>query len=96
LAHIAFDTPIISRDERAKILINLKQRFLEIYPPEAREVILDLIDQYRIGGIEELRPEVLTIHRFTHKYGGLKTIIERLKIKNLVPLFNQIKENIYT
>lgn len=95
LSNVAFDAPIISRDERARTLIELKQRFIQSFPENAQEVVLDLIDQYRIGGIEELKPQVLTIPRFTHKYGGLKAIIGRLKTRDIASLFNQIKENIY-
>lgn len=96
LANIAFDAPIISREERARRLIELKQKFFQSFPENAQEIILDLIDQYRIAGIGELKPEVLTIPKFTQKYGGLKTILYKLKTENLTPVFNQIKENIYS
>jgi len=96
LANVAFDAPIISRDERARALIQLKQKFFQSFPEKAQEVVLDLIDQYRIAGIGELKPEVLTIHRFAQKYGGLKAIITKLKTKDLSSLLNQIKENLYT
>ena len=95
LAHIAFDTPIISRDERAMVLIELKQRFINRFPSEGRQIIMDLIEQYKLGGVDDLQPEVFKIHRFTQKYGGIKNIIKRLKRKNLEPVFNQLKENIY-
>ncbi len=95
LAHIAFDAPIISRDERAMVLIELKQRFINRFPSEGRQIIMDLIEQYKLGGVDDLQPEVFKIHRFTQKYGGIKNIIKRLKRKNLEPVFNQLKENIY-
>jgi len=95
LANVAFDVPIISRDERARTLIELKQRFIQSFPENAQEVLLDLIDQYRIGGVEELKPAVLTIPRFTYKYGGVKAIIGRLMNRDIASLFNHIKENIY-
>jgi type I restriction enzyme, R subunit len=96
LANVAFDAPIISRDERARRLIELKQRFILSFSENAQEIILDLIDQYRIGGIGELQPEVLTIPRFARKYGGLKTVIYKLKQESLTPIFNRLKENIYS
>ncbi len=95
LAYVAFDVPIISRDERARALIELKQKFINSFPKEGREIILDLIDQYRIGGIEELKPEVFSIWRFVKKYGGLKNILKRLKTKELQPIFDQLKHQIY-
>jgi len=95
LTHIAFDVPIISRDERARSLIELKQKFVYSFSSEAREIIMDLIEQYKLAGIEDLKPEVFKIHRFAQKYGGIKNIIDKLKTKNLEPIFNQLKENIY-
>ena len=56
---------------------------------------MDLIEQYKLAGVEDLKPEVFKIHRFMQKYGGVKNIIEKLKRKNLEPIFNQLKENIY-
>jgi type I restriction enzyme R subunit len=95
IGHIAFDAPIISRDERARALIELKQKFINSFPTEAREIIFDLIEQYKIGGVDDLKPEVFNIWRFARKYGGLKNIIQRLRTKDLQPVFNQIKGEIY-
>ena len=95
LTHIAFDVPIISRDERARALIELKQKFVHSFSPEARGIIMDLIEQYKLVGVEDLKPEVFKIHRFAQKYGGVRNIVEKLKRKNLEPLFNRLKENIY-
>jgi len=95
LAYVAFDAPIISRDERARALIELKQKFINSFPPQGREIILDLIEQYRIGGIEELKPEVFNIWRFVQKYGKIKNILQRLRTRELQPIFNQIKQQLY-
>ncbi|MCX7757886.1 MAG: DEAD/DEAH box helicase family protein [candidate division WOR-3 bacterium] len=95
LAHIAFDAPIISRDERARALLDLKQKFINSFPIDAREIIFDLIEQYRIGGIDELKPEVFKMWRFVRKYGDIKKIIEKLKTKDLQPIFNKLKSEIY-
>jgi len=95
LSYVAFDVPIINRDERARALVELKQKFINSFPSQGKEIILDLIEQYRIGGIEELKPEVFTIWRFAKKYGGLKNILQRLRTRELQPIFNQIKQQIY-
>jgi len=95
IGHIAFDAPIISRDERARALLELKQKFINSFPTSAREIIFDLIEQYKIGGIDDLKPEVFNMWQFLRKYGGLKNIIQRLKTKDLQPVFNQIKGEIY-
>jgi len=54
LAHLAFDAPLRSRDERAAAFRNREQRFLQRYSPEAREVLLALLEKYRVGGVDEL------------------------------------------
>lgn len=96
LAHITFDAPIISRDERAKAIISLKQKFIQSYPVGAREVILDLIDQYRIGGIGDLTPEVVKLPRFEHKYRGAKNILIRFRKPSLFQsAIEKIKEYMY-
>ena len=56
---------------------------------------MDLIEQYKLAGVEDLKPEVFKIHRFAQKYGSVRNIVEKLKRKNLEPLFNRLKENIY-
>ena len=95
LSYVAFDVPIISRDERARALIELKQEFINSFSPQAREIIMDLIEQYKLAGVEDLKPEIFKIRRFVKKYGGLKNIIDKLGDKNLQSIFNQLKEYIY-
>lgn len=84
LARIAFDAPIITRDERAKALMNLRSVFLESFGPEAKEVLLMMLEKYRIAGIEEITPKVFEVPPFDKKgyilgiakiFGGL----DRLK-----------------
>lgn len=95
LAHIAFDVPIISRDERASALIDLKQQFINRFSSEGRQIIMDLIEQYKLAGVDDLQPEVFKIHRFAQKYGSIKNIIDKLQVPNVESIFNQLKENIY-
>ncbi len=59
LASVAFKQEVHSREERAKALENLNRGFLESFGPDAKEVLLALLDKYRTVGVEELaRPEV--------------------------------------
>jgi type I restriction enzyme R subunit len=96
LGHVAFDAPIVSRDERAKAIINLKQKFISSFSKDTREIILDLIDQYRLGGIEDLKPEVVKLPHFEQKYKGTKNIINKFgKPDTFHKTINKIKELIY-
>ncbi|MDP2949566.1 MAG: type I restriction-modification enzyme R subunit C-terminal domain-containing protein [Chloroflexota bacterium] len=91
LASVAFAAPVLSRDERAKAVENLGQRFLNAFGPDAREVLLALLEKYSLAGIEELRPEVFHIPPFdrmgyaagvTARFGGperLRTAMDRLQ-----------------
>jgi type I restriction enzyme R subunit len=65
LAHIAFDQPVRSRSERATAFTNREQRFVDRHTPAAREVILALLDKYRVGGVEEMiDPRVFRLSPF--------------------------------
>jgi type I restriction enzyme R subunit len=65
LAHIAFDRPVRSRSERAAAFINREGRFIDRHNPAAREVILALLDKYRVGGVEEMTdPRVFRLSPF--------------------------------
>jgi type I restriction enzyme R subunit len=66
LAHLAFGTPILSKDERAQAFINKRQQFIEALGPEPKEVVLALLDKYRVGGIEQIKPEIFEVPPFDH------------------------------
>jgi type I restriction enzyme, R subunit len=54
LAHLAFDAPLRTRDERARAFRNREQRFLQRYSPPAREVLQALLEKYQVGGVDEI------------------------------------------
>jgi type I restriction enzyme R subunit len=54
LAHIVYDRPLRTRRERARAFETRERAFLDRYQEEVREVILALLDKYRIGGVEQL------------------------------------------
>ena len=53
IAHLAFRAPILTRDERSR-RIKFAKEFIEGYKPEAREVVLELIDRISRYGTDEL------------------------------------------
>lgn len=73
LAHLAFGAPIRTRSERAAAFRNREQAFIHSFSENARRVILELLEKYRVGGIEELRPEVFSVSPF-REWGGAFTI----------------------
>jgi len=83
LCHIAFDDPIRTRGERATAFRNREQAFINAHREEARQVILELLEKYRIGGIEELEPEIFGVSpfrewggatRISHWFGGVEQL----------------------
>ncbi|MGQ9469785.1 MAG: type I restriction-modification enzyme R subunit C-terminal domain-containing protein, partial [Nitrososphaerales archaeon] len=88
LAHITFGVPIFTRDERANAFKNLNREFLNTFDPKAQEVLLALLDKYRVGGVEEIsKPEVFRIPPFD-KYGFIRGVA------NLFGGFDQLREAI--
>jgi type I restriction enzyme R subunit len=73
LAHIAFGAPIRTRSERADGFLNREQAFIRRHAEEARRVILELLDKYRAGGIDQLEPEVFGVSPF-REWGGAVNI----------------------
>jgi type I restriction enzyme R subunit len=87
LASVGFKKGLLSREERAGSFENIHQEFLNRYGPEAREVLEILLDKYRLGGIEEISPEIFRVTPFDKmgyapgvaaRFGGLDKLREAL------------------
>ncbi len=72
LCHIAFGGPIRTRSERAEAFMNREQAFIRRHAEEARQVILELLDKYRVGGIDQLEPEIFGVSPFREWGGAVK------------------------
>jgi len=89
LAHLAFGEPVRTRDERAQAFRNRHQRFLQRYSHEAREVILALLEKYRVGGVEEIAdPKVFRLPPFDRmgqiigvqrRFGGVEGLRQAMR-----------------
>ena len=96
LAHIAFNKSVHTRDERAEAFLNYEQRFLENCTPEAREVILALLDNYRLAGVDEIvNPEVFRLSPF-REMGQVSGVVQRFgTIKNLRQAIKEVQQRLY-
>lgn len=95
LAHIAFGSPVRTRSERAQAFLNREQRFLNLHAEEARRVILELLDKYRAGGIDQLEPEIFGVSPF-REWGGAVKISRAFGGPNsLGQSMKEMKERIY-
>jgi len=72
LCHLAFGDPLRTRSERAEAFVNREQAFIRRHAEEAGKVILELLDKYRVGGIEQLEPEIFGVSPFREWGGAVK------------------------
>lgn len=76
LSNVAFDTEIISKEDRIKKIEESK--VLSAYTKEQKEVIEELLNIYRNNGITELENiKTLTIKNF-NKFGGLVIVVNKI------------------
>ncbi len=62
LCHVAFSAPLKTRRERADLLRREKKDFFDHYSPEARGILLDILDKYiEFGAAEFQIPDILKI-----------------------------------
>lgn len=95
IAHVAFDAPILSRDDRAQALLNEKQQLINSFGETAKKVLLNLIEKYKIGGIDEISPEALESPDI-QRIGKLKEIIDSFGgINNLIHTLETISQDLY-
>ncbi|GBC73267.1 Putative DNA repair helicase RadD [archaeon HR04] len=97
LAHIAFDVPIFTREERVSAFKNLHGDFLNTFDPQCQQVLLALLDKYRVGGIEEIsKPEVFRIPPFD-KMGFLGGVAKLFGgIENLRNALDALQKGLYS
>ncbi|MEM2351459.1 MAG: DEAD/DEAH box helicase family protein [Thermoproteota archaeon] len=96
IAHILFNAPIITRDERARMLLDLQKEIVEKYGSNAREVIFELVDRYRVAGIDEITdPRVFRTPPFD-RMGALRGIIQIFGgLDALKEVIHEIEEGLY-
>jgi type I restriction enzyme R subunit len=95
LCHIAFGDPIRTRGERATAFRNREQGFINAHREEARQVILELLEKYRIGGIDELEPEIFGVSPF-RDWGGATRISQWFGgVEGLGRSLTEMRQRIY-
>jgi type I restriction enzyme R subunit len=96
IAHVLFKAPVITRDERAQALIAMKEDFFKKYGPNAQEVLFELVDRYRIAGVEEVtNPRIFRTPPFD-KMGALRGVVEMFGgMDKLKEAIRQIEAGLY-
>jgi type I restriction enzyme R subunit len=73
LCHLAFGDPLVTRSERVTAFLNREQAFLAQRSEQVRRVVLELLEKYRIGGLDQLEGAVFGISPF-QEWGGAVTV----------------------
>ncbi len=95
LAHLAFEAPLRTRSDRATAFLNREQGFIKSYKGKARETILELLDKYRAGGIEQLESKVFNVSPF-RECGGVVKISEHFGgTEKLGLALKEMRERLY-
>jgi len=95
IAYVAFEAPVLSRDDRAQAFLNEKQQFINSFNETARKVLLNLIEKYRIGGIDEISLDALESPDI-QKIGKLKEIIDSFGgIDKFISIFESVSKSLY-
>jgi len=96
LGHLAFNTPLRTRSERATAFVNRESRFLSGHKKPAQEVILALIEKYRAAGIEEINDaRVFRVSPFA-EMGQAPGVAKRFgSAEKLGEAIQQIQQRIY-
>ena len=75
--HVAFSGPLVRRAERAQAFLNHNGAWVAQFGAEKRAVVLELVDAYRDGGIDQLNRAILRLDRF-RQFGGAVGVIKTL------------------
>lgn len=76
LLYVAFNTPIMTRRDRANRLKKQEREFIEQFSDQARAILVALLDKYAEYGTDEFRlPDVLQLPPVS-EYGNIQEIID--------------------
>lgn len=95
IAHIAFNGPLVRRAERVESFLNHNSDWLSQLPAPNREIVLELIDSYRDGGIDQLDRRILRLDRF-QAHGGPVGVIKKVGgSQALDDILHELQERLY-
>ncbi len=94
IAHIVFNTPLITKDERIKHFINKHISEIDKYGDDIKEITLRLLEKYKYGNIEDISPKVFQTPDL-QEVSALDKFKEILGIRKISEFFKQIREELY-
>jgi type I restriction enzyme R subunit len=96
LANLAFGDPLVSRAERVTGFLNHGSDWLGEFDEAQQALILEILDAYRVGGVESFGREVLQLERFRKYGGGLQAVRAFGGTAGFDGVVSALKEGIYS
>lgn len=94
IAHIVFNTPLITKDERVKHFINKHSSEIDKYGDDIKEITLRILEKYKHGNIEDISPKVFKTPDL-EKFDALQKFKNKFGIEYIPKFFERIKNNLY-
>lgn len=94
IANMAFESPLLTRDERAEQYIKSHSNEINQYGREVKEIILAILEKYKQGGIENINLRILLSENLL-QMNAYNTLKSNFGSKNVAELFNDIKTDLY-
>jgi type I restriction enzyme R subunit len=94
IANMVFEAPLITRKERAERYIKENVDKISGNDEEIKNIVISILDKYKIGGIENVNLRILLTDDMIQKdaYNILK---DKLGSINVAKLFKDIKKELY-
>jgi type I restriction enzyme R subunit len=91
LAHIAFDAPLMTREDRVKQFMRQNNQSIDQYGKEIGEAIREIMEKYKNSGEENLSSEMFLLPYMNAK----KELIQNKYPKGLFGFLHMLKQKIY-
>ncbi len=94
MANLVFETPLITRNERAEKYIKENIDEISHNDPEIKNIIILVLDKYKKGGIENINLRIL-LNEDLIKIDAYNILKSKIGSENIAKLFNDIKIGLY-
>ena len=96
VAYFLFDAPLVTRDERAVALLTFKKEIPEKFGALAREIIIELVDRYRLFGVDEITAAGIFETPPFDRVGYLRGVIDAFGgVGNLKHAIEEVEKGLY-
>lgn len=94
VAHLIFNIPLISKDERVKYFVNKHITEIDKYGEDIKEITLKLLEKYKYGDLEDISPKALITPDLA-KYAALQKFKNKMKVENIPIFLEKIRKELF-